>query len=50
MAGLVDIDSANHRDHLALADATTGACKQGFAAIPQLRITISCGVAERSPH
>ncbi|SDT51819.1 DUF1996 domain-containing protein [Actinoplanes derwentensis] len=36
-----NIDSTNHRDHLAFADAATGACKQGFAAIPQLRITIS---------
>jgi hypothetical protein len=35
------IDSTNHRDHLAFADAGTGACKQGFVAIPQLRITIS---------
>jgi hypothetical protein len=36
-----NIDSTNHRDHLAFADANTGACKQGFVAIPQLRITIS---------
>nr|WP_221381874.1 DUF1996 domain-containing protein [Actinoplanes polyasparticus] len=36
-----NIDSTNHRDHLAFADAATGACKQGFVAIPQLRITIS---------
>jgi hypothetical protein len=36
-----NIDSTNHRDHLAFADPNTGACKQGFVAIPQLRITIS---------
>jgi hypothetical protein len=36
-----NIDSTNHRDHLAFADVNTGACKQGFVAIPQLRITIS---------
>ncbi|MFB9238787.1 DUF1996 domain-containing protein [Plantactinospora siamensis] len=34
-------DSANHRSHVAFADKTTGACPQGFVAIPQLRITIS---------
>jgi hypothetical protein len=36
-----NIDSTNHRDHVAFADATTGACKPGFVAIPQLRITLS---------
>ncbi|MBB4761531.1 DUF1996 domain-containing protein [Amorphoplanes digitatis] len=36
-----DIDSDNHRAHLAFADRSTGACPQGFKAIPQLRITIS---------
>ncbi|MDG4801981.1 DUF1996 domain-containing protein [Micromonospora sp. WMMD980] len=34
-------DSANHRDHVAFADRSTGACPQGFTAIPQVRITIS---------
>jgi len=34
-------DSTNHRDHVAFADQATGACPQGFVAIPQLRITIS---------
>lgn len=29
-------DSANHRTHVAFADARTGACPQGFKAIPQL--------------
>ncbi|GAA2513074.1 hypothetical protein Ahu01nite_060890 [Winogradskya humida] len=36
-----NIDSTNHRDHVAFADTTTGACKKGFVAIPQLRITLS---------
>jgi hypothetical protein len=36
-----DIDSDNHRAHLSFADARTGACPQGFTAIPQLRISIS---------
>ncbi|WP_433796534.1 DUF1996 domain-containing protein [Actinoplanes sp. CA-252034] len=36
-----NIDSDNHRKHVAFADRTTGACPQGFTAIPQLRITIS---------
>jgi hypothetical protein len=34
-------DSDNHRSHVAFADRNTGACPQGFVAIPQLRITIS---------
>ncbi|MCF3119462.1 DUF1996 domain-containing protein [Streptomyces arenae] len=29
-------DSANHRTHVAFADPRTGACPQGFRAIPQL--------------
>ncbi|WP_243707779.1 DUF1996 domain-containing protein [Micromonospora sp. KC606] len=36
-----NVDSANHRDHLAFADPATGACPADFVAIPQLRITIS---------
>ncbi|MFF5216542.1 DUF1996 domain-containing protein [Micromonospora sp. NPDC000442] len=36
-----NIDSENHRSHVAFADPATGACPQGFRAIPQLRITIS---------
>jgi hypothetical protein len=40
----VNIDSANHRSHLAFADRATGACPAGFVAIPQLRITLSYGV------
>jgi hypothetical protein len=36
-----NLDSTNHRDQVAFADKTTGACPQGFVAIPQLRITLS---------
>jgi hypothetical protein len=35
----VNTDSANHRTHIAFADAA-GACPAGFKAIPQLRITL----------
>jgi hypothetical protein len=31
-----NIDSANHRAHVAFADPKTGACPSGFKAIPQL--------------
>ncbi|MGW3652048.1 DUF1996 domain-containing protein [Streptomyces sp. NPDC000878] len=31
-----NIDSANHRAHVAFADSNTGACPSGFKAIPQL--------------
>ncbi|MFJ2770027.1 DUF1996 domain-containing protein [Streptomyces sp. NPDC087300] len=31
-----DTDSANHRTHVAFADARTGACPAGFRAVPQL--------------
>jgi hypothetical protein len=36
-----NIDSTNHRSHLAFADKASGACPAGFVAIPQLRISIS---------
>ena len=36
-----NIDSENHRSHVAFADQRTGACPAGFVAIPQLRITIA---------
>lgn len=36
-----NIDSDNHRRHVAFADQATGACPQNFQAIPQLRITVS---------
>ena len=39
-----NIDSANHRSHLAFADATSGQCPAGFVAIPQLRISISYAI------
>ncbi|WP_285641940.1 DUF1996 domain-containing protein [Lentzea sp. NBRC 102530] len=38
-------DSANHRDHVRFADKQTGACPQGFKAIPQLRISILYNIA-----
>jgi hypothetical protein len=38
-----DIDSDNHRAHLAFADRA-GACPRGFVAIPQLRISISYAI------
>ncbi|WP_218148314.1 DUF1996 domain-containing protein [Lentzea xinjiangensis] len=38
-------DSANHRDHVRFADKQTGACPQGFRAIPQLRISISYNIS-----
>ncbi|MFD4636134.1 DUF1996 domain-containing protein [Lentzea sp. NPDC058436] len=38
-------DSANHRDHVRFADKQSGACPQGFKAIPQLRISISYNIA-----
>jgi len=41
----VNTDSANHRDHIAFADAS-GACKAGFKAIPQLRITLKYNVPQ----
>jgi hypothetical protein len=39
-----NIDSDNHRNHVAFADKTSGACPQGFRAIPQLRITVSYAI------
>jgi hypothetical protein len=40
-----NIDSDNHRSHVAFADRATGACPQGFRAIPQLRITVAYDIA-----
>jgi hypothetical protein len=37
-------DSANHRDHLKVADPATGACPAGTRAVPQLRITIAYNI------
>jgi hypothetical protein len=39
-----NVDSANHRSHVAFGDKKTGACPAGFVAIPQLRITISYNI------
>ncbi|MDT4993399.1 MAG: hypothetical protein QOH97_3291 [Actinoplanes sp.] len=39
-----NIDSENHRSHLAFADKTSGTCPAGFVAIPQLRISISYNI------
>ncbi|MEV6960422.1 DUF1996 domain-containing protein [Streptomyces sp. NPDC051207] len=33
-------DSANHRDHVAFADPATGACPEGFRAVPQLTMKL----------
>lgn len=38
-----NLDSENHRDHLAFADEETGACPDGTVAIPHLRITLTYG-------
>ncbi len=40
-----NVDSANHRSHVAFADKTTGTCPAGFRAIPQLRITIAYDIS-----
>ncbi|MFG1913215.1 DUF1996 domain-containing protein [Micromonospora sp. NPDC048898] len=42
-----NIDSDNHRKHVAFADRATGACPQGFQAIPQLRITVGYDIARK---
>ncbi|MEU7752293.1 DUF1996 domain-containing protein [Micromonospora sp. NPDC049101] len=42
-----NIDSDNHRKHVAFADKATGACPQGFQAIPQLRITVGYDIARK---
>jgi hypothetical protein len=41
-----NIDSDNHRKHVAFADKATGACPEGFRAIPQLRITVSYDIPQ----
>jgi len=38
-----NVDSENHRDHLAFADENSGACPEGTVAIPQLRVTLAYG-------
>ena len=34
-------DSKNHRDHIVFPDPGTGRCKDGFKAVPQLRISLT---------
>jgi hypothetical protein len=41
-----NIDSANHRSHVAFADVASGACPAGFVAIPQLRISLSYDIPQ----
>jgi hypothetical protein len=36
-----NLDSANHRTHVVLPDATSGACPAGTKAVPQLRIVLT---------
>ncbi|MFE4970400.1 DUF1996 domain-containing protein [Streptomyces sp. NPDC056660] len=36
----VNIDSANHRSHVAFADPASGVCGNGFKAIPQLTMSL----------
>ncbi|MFY7627629.1 DUF1996 domain-containing protein [Streptomyces sp. NY05-11A] len=35
-----NIDSADHRSHVAFADPTTGACPSGFVAVPHLTMRL----------
>ncbi|WNE94782.1 DUF1996 domain-containing protein [Streptomyces luomodiensis] len=44
-----NIDSANHRDHVAFA-AEDGSCPDGFQAIPQLVNTITYDVPANTPY
>jgi Domain of unknown function (DUF1996) len=41
-----NIDSENHRAHVAFADRNTGECPDNFQAIPQLRITIAYDIPQ----
>jgi hypothetical protein len=38
-----NIDSTNHRDHIVFPDQN-GRCKQGFKAVPQLRVTLTYNI------
>jgi hypothetical protein len=40
-----NIDSANHRDHIVFPDQN-GNCKNGFKAVPQLRITLTYNIPQ----
>jgi hypothetical protein len=42
-----NLDSTNHRSHVAFADQRTGACPAGFVAIPQLRITLAYDIPQK---
>ncbi|WP_331716832.1 DUF1996 domain-containing protein [Streptomyces sp. 3214.6] len=44
-----NIDSANHRSHVAFADPATGACPSGFVAVPQLTMRLVYKVPS-GPH
>jgi hypothetical protein len=37
----VNLDAANHRDHLVFPDAATGACPANTKAVPQLHVTLT---------
>jgi hypothetical protein len=37
-------DSKNHRDHIVFPDPATGKCKDGFKAVPQLRISLTYNI------
>ncbi|MCG7209410.1 DUF1996 domain-containing protein [Streptomyces arenae] len=43
-----NIDSANHRTHVAFADPASGVCPNGFKAIPQLTMRLVYNVAQPS--
>ncbi|MFF3662232.1 DUF1996 domain-containing protein [Streptomyces olivochromogenes] len=40
-----NIDSANHRTHVAFADPASGVCGNGFKAIPQLTMRLTYNIA-----
>ncbi|MEV6111733.1 DUF1996 domain-containing protein [Streptomyces sp. NPDC052109] len=42
----VNIDSANHRTHVAFADPASGVCPNGFKAIPQLTMRLVYNVPQ----
>lgn len=43
-----NIDSANHRTHVAFADPASGVCPNGFKAIPQLTMRLVYNLAQPS--
>ncbi|MFD8717025.1 DUF1996 domain-containing protein [Streptomyces sp. NPDC059629] len=44
----VNIDSANHRTHVAFTDPASGVCPNGFKAIPQLTMRLVYNLAQPS--